>query len=75
LARGDSMTKHFCDVCKKEAITKPISFPVLERRGLNHFNEPNIEITIQQFDICNSRLKEIAKEFSEKVGVMETGDE
>lgn len=64
------MTKHFCDICKKEVITKLISFPVLERRGLNHFNEPNIEIATQQFDICNNCLKEIAKEFSEKVGIM-----
>lgn len=69
------MTKHFCDVCKKEAITKLISFPVLERRGLNHFNEPNFETITRQFDVCSSCLREIAKEFSEKTGIMGTGDE
>ncbi len=69
------MVKHFCDICKKEAITKIVSFPVLKRRGLNHFNEPNIGIITQQFDICNICLKEIAKEFSEKTGIIGTGDE
>ena len=69
------VVKHFCDVCKKEAITKPVSLPVLVQRGLNHFNEPNFEITTQQFDICDSCLKEIAKEVSKKTGIMGTGDE
>ena len=69
------MVKHFCDICKKEAVTKIVNLPILERSGLNHFNEPNLEITTQQFDICNSCLREIAKEFSDKTGIMGTGDE
>lgn len=69
------MVKHFCDICKKESVTKIINLPVLVRRGLNHFNEPNFETTTRQFDICSSCLREIAKEFSEKTGIMGTGDE
>jgi hypothetical protein len=69
------MVKHFCDICKKESITDTINLPVLVRKGLNHFNDPNFETITRQFDICNNCLREIAKEFSEKTGIMRTGDE
>lgn len=41
------MVKHFCDIRKKEAITELISFPILEQKGLNRFNEPNLEVIRQ----------------------------
>lgn len=69
------MVKHFCDICKEESVTEIISLPVLVCRGLNHFIEYNFETITRKFDICSCCLREIAKEFSEKTGIMGSDDE
>lgn len=61
------MVKHFCDMCKKETKTSLVNLPTLEQHGIDDNCYPVFKKIIGSFNICDNCLKDISKNFYEKL--------
>lgn len=59
------MTKHFCDICRKERRITPVDLPTLNQDGVSDHDKCNIicskqQLRSRQFDLCDKCLSDIA---------------